>query len=45
MVEPVTPGLIELLPDELRDVSDLQTAIPRLAKTGMLTDQIEAALH
>ncbi|MCH7721654.1 MAG: site-specific DNA-methyltransferase [Planctomycetes bacterium] len=45
MVEPVADGLIEHLPEELRDLDDLQTAIPRIAKTAKLTDRIEAALH
>lgn len=45
MVEPIANGLIEHLPEELRDLDDLQTAIPRIAKAAKLTDQIEAALH
>lgn len=44
-LEPVPAGLAELLPDELRELEDPQTAIPRIAKDRGLVAQLEAALR
>jgi DNA modification methylase len=44
MLEPVPPGLDELIPEELRDLKSPQTAIPRIAKDRRLTRAIEQAL-
>ncbi len=44
MVEPVPPGLHELVPEPLRELKSPQTGIPRIAKDRRLTQAIERAL-
>lgn len=40
-----TNQLAELLPDELRELRDPQTDLPRIAKDSRLTDLIQSILH
>ncbi len=44
MLEPVPQGLVEHIPDELRDLKSPQTAIPRIAKDRRLMREIERCL-
>lgn len=44
MLDPVPPGLVELVPRELRDLESPQTAIPRIAKDRRLMREIEQIL-
>ena len=39
------PALDEFVPDELRELDDVQTAIPRIARTPKLTRLVEAAVQ
>ena len=45
MVEPVPPGVEDLIPSELRGVKITQNDMPRIAKDSRLMRQIESALH
>lgn len=44
MLEPTPDGLDDLVPDDLRELKNPQTAIPRIAKDRRLTGLIEKAL-
>jgi modification methylase len=45
MLEPVPPGVASLMPSGVQNISNPQTAIPRIAKDPRLTRELEAALQ
>ncbi len=45
MPEPIPDSLMDLVPPDLRQIEDVQSAIPRIAKDSRLCGQIKAALR